>query len=37
MSTHVYYVPPVNLMGKGCLKDTGTYIQELDLKKALDR
>nr|WP_249529531.1 iron-containing alcohol dehydrogenase [Paenibacillus brevis] len=35
MSTYVYYVPPVNLMGKGCLKDTGTYIQELDLKKTL--
>jgi len=35
MSTHVFYVPPVNLMGKGCLKDIGPYIQELNLKKAL--
>ncbi|MBW4080333.1 iron-containing alcohol dehydrogenase [Paenibacillus sp. S150] len=35
MSTHVYYVPSTNIMGKGCLKDIGPYIQELKLKKAL--
>lgn len=35
MSTKVYYVPSVNIMGKGCLKDIGPYIQELNLKKAL--
>ncbi|MNB73228.1 Alcohol dehydrogenase 2 [compost metagenome] len=35
MSTHVYYVPPVNIMGKGCINDIGPYIQELNLKKAL--
>ncbi|MCL6602952.1 MAG: iron-containing alcohol dehydrogenase [Paenibacillus sp.] len=35
MSTRVYYVPSINIMGKGCLKDLGPYIQELNLKKAL--
>lgn len=35
MSSHVFYVPSTNLMGKGCLKDVGPYIQELNLKKAL--
>lgn len=35
MSTKVYYVPSINIMGKGCLKDIGPYIQELNLKKAL--
>ncbi|MNJ34729.1 Alcohol dehydrogenase 2 [compost metagenome] len=35
MSTRVYYVPSVNIMGKGCLQDMGPYIQELNLKKAL--
>ncbi len=35
MSTHVYYVPSINIMGKGCLKEIGPYIQELKLKKAL--
>lgn len=35
MSTHVYYVPSINIMGKGCLKEIGPYIQELNLKKAL--
>ncbi|MHA6529100.1 iron-containing alcohol dehydrogenase [Paenibacillus sp. BAC0078] len=35
MSTHVYYVPSINIMGKGCLKDIAPYIQELNLKKAL--
>ncbi|WP_339314282.1 iron-containing alcohol dehydrogenase [Paenibacillus sp. FSL R10-2734] len=35
MSTHVYYVPSTNIMGKGCLKEIGPYIQELNLKKAL--
>lgn len=35
MSTRVYYVPSINIMGKGCLQDIGPYIQELNLKKAL--
>lgn len=35
MSVHVFYVPPVNIMGKGCLKEIGPYIQRLGLKKAL--
>ncbi|WP_339265185.1 iron-containing alcohol dehydrogenase [Paenibacillus sp. FSL R5-0744] len=35
MSTHVYYVPSINIMGKGCLQEIGPYIQELSLKKAL--
>lgn len=35
MSTHVYYVPSNNIMGKGCLQEIGPYIQELKLKKAL--
>jgi alcohol dehydrogenase len=35
MSTHVFYVPSINIMGKGCLKEIGPFIQELNLKKAL--
>lgn len=35
MSTHVFYVPSINIMGKGCLQEMGPYIQELNLKKAL--
>ncbi|WP_342561356.1 iron-containing alcohol dehydrogenase [Paenibacillus sp. FSL R7-0345] len=35
MSTHVYYVPSINIMGKGCLQEIAPYIQELNLKKAL--
>ncbi|CAH1192965.1 Alcohol dehydrogenase 2 [Paenibacillus auburnensis] len=35
MSTHVYYVPSINIMGKGCLKEIAPYIQELNLQKAL--
>ncbi|MBP2115462.1 iron-containing alcohol dehydrogenase [Paenibacillus silagei] len=35
MSTHVYYVPSINMMGEGCLKDIAPYIQELKLNKAL--
>lgn len=35
MSTRVYYVPSINIMGKGCLKEIGPYIQELNLQKAL--
>jgi len=35
MSTHVFYVPSINIMGKGCLQEIGLYIQELNLKKAL--
>ncbi|WP_150267880.1 iron-containing alcohol dehydrogenase [Paenibacillus tepidiphilus] len=35
MSTHVFYVPPINIMGKGCLSDIAPYIKELKLSKAL--
>ncbi|AZK46100.1 iron-containing alcohol dehydrogenase [Paenibacillus lentus] len=35
MSTRVFYVPSINIMGKGCLQDIGPHIQELNLKKAL--
>lgn len=35
MSTRVYYVPSINIMGKGCLQEIAPYIQELNLKKAL--
>ena len=35
MSTKVFYVPPANLLGRGCINDIGAYIQELGLKKAL--
>ncbi|MBD7969424.1 iron-containing alcohol dehydrogenase [Paenibacillus gallinarum] len=35
MSTHVYYVPSINIMGRGCLTEIGPYIQDLKLKKAL--
>lgn len=35
MSTHVFYVPSINIMGKGCLQEIGPYIQVLNLKKAL--
>ncbi|MFP4978554.1 iron-containing alcohol dehydrogenase [Paenibacillus sp. CN-4] len=35
MSAHVYYVPPVNIMGKGCLAEIVPYVRELGLKKAL--
>lgn len=35
MTTHVYYVPPVNLMGRGCLKEAGPHIRQLGGSKAL--
>ncbi|MHB0864962.1 iron-containing alcohol dehydrogenase [Paenibacillus sp. SEL3] len=35
MATHVYYVPSINIMGKGCLRKIGEYIHELKLEKAL--
>lgn len=35
MPGKVFYVPAVNLMGKGCVNDTGEYIQEFGYKKAL--
>lgn len=35
MATHAYYVPPVNLMGRGCLQDAGKMIQDMDIRKAL--
>lgn len=31
----IYYIPPVNLMGKGCLKEMKEPIKKLDGKKAL--
>ncbi|MGF6906206.1 iron-containing alcohol dehydrogenase [Fusobacterium sp. PH5-44] len=30
----VYYVPPVNLLGKGCLKELGEQLKSLECKKA---
>lgn len=35
MATHAYYVPPVNLMGRGCLQDAGSMIQEMGIRNAL--
>ncbi|MFM9281204.1 iron-containing alcohol dehydrogenase [Paenibacillus jiagnxiensis] len=35
MSAHVYYVPSVNLIGRGCAKEVVPYIRELNLRKAL--
>ncbi|ADO55995.1 MULTISPECIES: iron-containing alcohol dehydrogenase [Paenibacillus] len=35
MSAHVFFVPSINLMGKGCLHEVGPYIKELHLHKAL--
>ncbi|CAH1216277.1 MULTISPECIES: iron-containing alcohol dehydrogenase [Paenibacillus] len=35
MATHAYYVPPVNLMGRGCLQDAGNMIQEMGIRNAL--
>ncbi|MGF9695788.1 iron-containing alcohol dehydrogenase [Paenibacillus sp. MABNR03] len=35
MATHAYYVPPVNLMGRGCLQEAGRMIQDMDICKAL--
>ncbi|OWR33110.1 lactaldehyde reductase [Saccharibacillus sp. O23] len=35
MTTHVYYVPPVNLMGRGCLTEAGPHIRQLGGSKAL--
>ncbi|QOS78622.1 iron-containing alcohol dehydrogenase [Paenibacillus sp. JNUCC31] len=35
MATHAYYVPPVNLMGRGCLQEAGKMIQDMGIRKAL--
>ncbi|PYY26553.1 iron-containing alcohol dehydrogenase [Paenibacillus illinoisensis] len=35
MATHAYYVPPVNLMGRGCLQEAGMMIQDMNIRKAL--
>lgn len=35
MATHAYYVPPVNLMGRGCLHEAGKMIEEMGIRKAL--
>ncbi|WP_440119075.1 iron-containing alcohol dehydrogenase [Paenibacillus sp. QZ-Y1] len=35
MATHAYYVPPVNLMGRGCLHESGKMIQDMGIRKAL--
>ncbi|MBU9707411.1 iron-containing alcohol dehydrogenase [Paenibacillus sp. AK121] len=35
MSAHVFFVPSINLMGKGCLHEVEPYIKELHLNKAL--
>ncbi|XOJ02405.1 iron-containing alcohol dehydrogenase [Paenibacillus polymyxa] len=35
MATHAYYVPPVNLMGRGCLQEAGQMIEQMGFCKAL--
>ncbi|MEK4273769.1 iron-containing alcohol dehydrogenase [Paenibacillus sp. FSL R7-0026] len=35
MATHAYYVPPVNLMGRGCLQEAGRMIEQMGIRKAL--
>ncbi|WP_315795471.1 iron-containing alcohol dehydrogenase [Paenibacillus sp. BIC5C1] len=35
MATHAYYVPPVNLMGRGCLHEAGKMIENMGIRKAL--
>ncbi|APO45471.1 lactaldehyde reductase [Paenibacillus xylanexedens] len=35
MATHAYYVPPVNLMGRGCLQEAGQMIEQMGIRKAL--
>lgn len=35
MATHAYYVPPVNLMGRGCLQEAGKMIHNMGIHKAL--
>ncbi len=33
--SHVFYVPSINLMGRGCLKELGSQMKEFGFKKAL--
>ncbi|WDQ30332.1 iron-containing alcohol dehydrogenase [Paenibacillus marchantiae] len=35
MATHAYYVPPVNLIGRGCLHEAGKMIENMGIRKAL--
>lgn len=35
MATYAYYVPPVNLMGRGCLQEAGQMIKQMGIRKAL--
>ena len=35
MATHAYYVPPVNLMGRGCIQEASKIIQDMGIRKAL--
>ncbi len=35
MSSHVLYVPSTNLIGRGCLKEAGEYLKQLNFTKAL--
>lgn len=35
MATHAYYVPPMNLMGRGCLQDAAPMIGQMGIRKAL--
>lgn len=35
MATHAYYVPPVNLMGRGCLQEASQMIGQMGICKAL--
>ncbi|MCM3172591.1 iron-containing alcohol dehydrogenase [Paenibacillus sp. MER 99-2] len=35
MATHAYYVPPVNLMGRGCIQEASKIIQDMGIRKVL--
>lgn len=35
MATRAYYVPPVNLMGRGCIQEASKIIQDMGIRKAL--
>ncbi|WP_128101616.1 iron-containing alcohol dehydrogenase [Paenibacillus sp. DCT19] len=35
MATHAYYVPPVNLMGRGCIQEASKIIRDMGIRKAL--
>lgn len=31
----IYYIPPINLLGKGCLNDLGEPVKTLECKKSI--